>query len=39
MRFRNERCFMGAELHAPEYSRKVTDAHLIREIVDEAKTI
>ncbi|HEY3129009.1 MAG TPA: copper homeostasis protein CutC [Acidobacteriota bacterium] len=37
MRFRNERCFMGGELRPQEYSHKITDAGLIRSIVNEAK--
>ena len=30
MEFRNERCFMGKALYAPEFSLKVTDADKIR---------
>ena len=33
MRFRNSRCFMGGTLRPPEFSWKVTDAGLVKDVV------
>jgi copper homeostasis protein len=38
MTVRNSRVFMGGALRPPEFSRKVTDAKLVRSVVDAART-
>lgn len=37
MRYRNERCFMGGAFRPPEFTRWITDAHRVRELVNNSQ--